>query len=621
MKNLTVLIFALLIGCQNVEFKTTFSTTPNKPQINQEITIKYLPEKTELAESKKIDAVIYQYNTDLISATQVEMQKKDKGWLVKFFPTKETKGAIIIFTDGEKTDDNKSKGYEILLYTKNGKPLPEALAGKVVALAQWGRWFIDLDSDNEISRKQFEELFTKYPTIKDKYLEFYLYVLSRIGTEEAMAKLAEEVESLKSKEKITEDNLVVISKYSQLLGTDAKKYEKLLQTKYPKNEYVAEIAFSEIQQNTDRPQKLVKDFLKYVTEYPNAKNLDYYSYKILKSLFDTEQTEAAIKAVKKLKDITHPYIFIYSANALENKNNFDAALKIITIGKKVVTTDKLKKPYYLTKKQWEKEKDNYYAQLLKTEAIIKNKSGNITEALNAIQKTINILGNDDVEANELYSGLLITSDKYAKAKEVIENCLKQNKATNKMTELLKTAYTKINGSDKGFDQYFAKYTSAAETTLLKKLKTEMLNYPAPNFELKNLDGKIVKFSDYKGKTVVVDFWATWCGPCKHSFPAMQKANNKFANDDNVQFLFINAWEDVDNKFQNAKDFITANNYKLNVLIDEKDEVINKFKVTGIPTKFVIGPDQNIKFKSVGFSGTNDELIKELSAMIKLASDK
>src|SRR5690554_8083345 len=69
--------------------------------------------------------------------------------------------------------------------------------------------------------------------------------------------------------------------------------------------------------------------------------------------------------------------------------------------------------------------------------------------------------------------------------------------------------------------------------------------PAPDFTLEDLEGNTVSLKDLEGKVVVLDFWATWCAPCIKSFPAMQMAVNKYKDDPEVEFLFINTWEQRD----------------------------------------------------------------------------
>ena len=99
---------------------------------------------------------------------------------------------------------------------------------------------------------------------------------------------------------------------------------------------------------------------------------------------------------------------------------------------------------------------------------------------------------------------------------------------------------------------------------------------------------------------------------------MKKAQDKYKGNPNVKFLFVDTWEKVDNKLQNAKDFMTKKGYDFHVLLDTEDNVVSDFKVSGIPTKFIVDGKGNIRFKAVGFDGNDDALVEELTTMIELA---
>jgi hypothetical protein len=91
----------------------------------------------------------------------------------------------------------------------------------------------------------------------------------------------------------------------------------------------------------------------------------------------------------------------------------------------------------------------------------------------------------------------------------------------------------------------------------------------------------------------------------------------YASYKNVVFLFIDTWENKDNRDARVSGFIKDNDYPFHVLMDNDNKVVVDYKVDGIPTKFIIGPDQKIRFKSVGFGGNADELVEELKMMIEM----
>ena len=113
--------------------------------------------------------------------------------------------------------------------------------------------------------------------------------------------------------------------------------------------------------------------------------------------------------------------------------------------------------------------------------------------------------------------------------------------------------------------------------------------PAPNFTLKSLNGEEVSLSQQKGKYVLVNFWATWCGPCKVEMPSLETLHQRFKSK-NFSLLAIS--NDMFGE-QIVKPFIKANNLTFPVLLDQQLQASNKFGVVSLPTTFMIDPEGNI----------------------------
>jgi len=108
---------------------------------------------------------------------------------------------------------------------------------------------------------------------------------------------------------------------------------------------------------------------------------------------------------------------------------------------------------------------------------------------------------------------------------------------------------------------------------------------APDFTVYDADGNEVRLSDFKGKPVIVNFWATWCGPCKSEIPSFEKAIAEYG--DKIEFLMINVTDGVQDTVEGVKKFMDDNGYEFRVLYDLNLEAAQKYGASSIPLTYFI----------------------------------
>ncbi|MCW8852460.1 MAG: TlpA family protein disulfide reductase [Gammaproteobacteria bacterium] len=148
------------------------------------------------------------------------------------------------------------------------------------------------------------------------------------------------------------------------------------------------------------------------------------------------------------------------------------------------------------------------------------------------------------------------------------------------------------------------------TVLAANLKPVSDEVAAPSLTLKDLQGDIHDLKDYRGQVVLVQFWATYCGPCRKEMPSMNKMMTKMG-DTPFKILAVDMGESEDE----VKSFVSEVKPEFTILMDEEGKSIEDWRVFAAPSNFIIGPDGNIKYTLFGgVEWDSDELIEKLKAL-------
>ena len=120
--------------------------------------------------------------------------------------------------------------------------------------------------------------------------------------------------------------------------------------------------------------------------------------------------------------------------------------------------------------------------------------------------------------------------------------------------------------------------------------------PASDFTLPDLDGKPVKLSDYRGKVVLVNFWATWCPPCRREMPSMERLAQRLKEQPFV-ILAVNQQEEADQVFAFTGQLDPAPTFP--ILFDHDSRVSHAWNVLGLPASFIVDKQGRVVYRAMG----------------------
>jgi thiol-disulfide isomerase/thioredoxin/Tfp pilus assembly protein PilF len=376
----------------------------------------------------------------------------------------------------------------------------------------------------------------------------------------------------------------------------------------------------EAQSDPGKRIELAQGFLKNTTWLD--KNVQKGLYTIIaqshSQLGQGPEMAQAFKSALEIDPKDHNLLNNLAYELAKKKTDLDSAeaysKRSIELAKEEFAT----KPWDITKERWERNKAQTIGNYLDTYGWVFYQKEQYPQAFKQLTEAFSLIPEPTIEYHlgmaYYQDGQLdsaVTHLAYALGGQVEE--------PQKAKADFEAAYLARYKSKRGMEDLLAR---ARIQKIQEELKadsvsaSEMVGRPAPDFSLPDLDGNVRKLSDHREKVVLLDFWATWCQPCKMSLPMVDKAYLSL-RDKGAVFYGVNL-EGTDKK-ELIKSFWNQKGYAFPVLMGGMmgNGIDKVYKVTGIPTTFVIDKNGIIRYRHIGYRENLDQLlIKEIEELLK-----
>ncbi|MBU3699737.1 MAG: redoxin domain-containing protein [Candidatus Kapabacteria bacterium] len=599
----------------------TVSILPMSPALGSSVTIEYnaAAGDEEMVSSGTMHAVAYLFTVDAESpeAVDVSLSKKSERWTGTFqLPTGVVYGIVKVGTGG-RYDTNKDMFWEFLV-TKDGSRHVEGAHLKA-AMARFGQLPAPCKMKEDV--EEALELLNKesrlYPGNLVAQLN-YIMVAKAVGELdefEANGKYRDLTTSVMQIKTPIEAIVIAQAYAAQGKNEEANRVMADGATRFPKSIAAEQYELEQIGK-AETLNDFIQRVLKHFELYPSTSARQNITDAVTRA---TTQQGALRELIMFLDQ--HPKA---SAKTYHQAVNFigasdslrSEAYRLIADGLRAAD-DPTRRPRNVGVSEWNYEQRISRSLLLFVKGAIERAQNRPEDAITSLEKSIEISGTDAEKGCremliDLYRSTGKTKKALAMASAAIVDGASTAGITNAYRELLRS-----NGEDSlEIAAQEAKLRSQGRKAMAKKVQQEFLNQTAINGTFTRLDGSAVRISDWKGKVVIIDYWATWCGPCRQSFPSLQKLYERYRNDTNVVIAVVNVWERTDDRVKTVKDFLAKNtNLTFPMFLDKDDSVVRNYGVTGIPTKFYLGKDGRIQFKEVGLH-PEEQFLEEATTRIE-----
>ncbi len=663
------LFFLLLMFAQVVLYaQPRYSSSvfkPQQPKVNAGLQIAYDAKGKDLEFSDEVQATLFMYDDLQWKRVNISLAKDAQGLWVGDVPLTPTTAFVAVkFFQGDSNqpdaaDNNADNGYAVALQAADGKPLAGAFlaeAGFQNPTIAGGIFYGYYSEDPKSSDVAYlTSLAAKEQALSGKryiaYFESWMK-LQHLALGDAFPAYASTFiqDALKDKD-LKDETLGVFYTYVHSRLKDERLttlVEERAKRDFPQGATARFMAYNKTKGSSPDRAEVIASYEDFLARFPieqwrkspNGQGFIYYAvYRGLgSSYFDSKQFDKFTALYNDLDfrtgnelmrwNIMRAYMFkLVGQDTLYNIAEVILPKLIARKGDGSYLND------FNTREQADTNMLRQLDDRLFTHISLLNDLKKYQEARKYFVELSEAGKYSNAELNEINMQVLEGLEDEKQLLPLLEMSARENAMTPKMFDKLKALYLEQHdGQDAGYAAYLAGLKSDEEKAEMKAyVDQHWVNHPMPLFRLESADGLFVTPEDWKGKIVVVDFWATWCRPCIMAFPGMQLLVDKYAKDQDVAIYMLGTMQTGDYKNKSVN-YVRGEGYRFNLLHDavnpktnEQDllfkQLVPLFGDSSIPRKIVV-KDGKVRYCSGGYSGSPSKLMDELSLAIEtLRSEK
>lgn len=632
----TLAVALLISGSAMAQQKELFTVIPQFPKERDTVQLVYDARTTVLKGAPAISATLTGFQDFKWMQDQLKFTKTDSLWRATYVLPPNLGLMNLVFQSDSLTDNGGEQTYSYILTANDGRQVSGGMLGwgmlRTPNIVKGVPYVVDTASykTDEILLMWAKYELQYHPENRFRVLYAAASALKHMNTEASLGKLQKELETLQQIPNLREEDLVEIFRvYKELLQDTVKSSELEVQIRqqFPNGQYVNDqqrlADFKRIQEakTDDERRNATTTFIdkhpykESEAEFNDANRISYISAYWIISVYTSMQKD--LVAYTKYISQAAPYeslsnVIYRSLDVPYISQKSMGAAEILPYAR--VVMDRLN--YYKDNFQGDKYASLYYINApLFAKILVDNKL--FDEAFVYAAAAQSNASYENADLNDTYVRALEGQGKDKELLMALEKSYSLNQSSTYMLDLMKSLYVAHNKSEKDYNSYLTSLKNADKGKELKeKVQKLLIDKEIADFQLLDQYGNKVKLSEQKGKVVVLDFWASWCAPCKGAFPGMKLAVEHFKNDPNVVFYFIDTQEKKDMK-EYVTNYMKENNYPFTVLLDSDNKVSKASGVGPIPHKMLVGPNGKLRFSEVGYMGSTSELADEIIEMVNV----